>query len=402
MKENGPQKVLVPRDMVTKPFFPAIPQDRPRTVVVSENTSYLIGYKDDEYWKFGETRAFDIRHGKLMFILLSLVELHKIENADKKAPLPLKVSVYRLCKMFYPDVSNPGKKQYKEIGSLLGDLRSIVVKYDHEDNENIFTVLFYDTEAKRNRSGKIVNKTFFITDLRFSPTFLKYFLDTERLNIRLDVMLSLKSNLAVSVYTYIPSRASHHSHANPFKISFKELLMQVERGRDFPTKSERLREFYAPERNRNIFSELDGKQTLTGTLRATYEEAEDDYHAIFWIEKSEQPLQDDAFLKHLFQQYKIPDSLHKRLLKGIKGHLNDYAAEKICSLGIDIEQNHDFYVVAQNILGELAFNSIVGQIATELNSGTSSIASPGAVLGHRLKMAIQTYFKTFQDDLFQN
>jgi hypothetical protein len=335
-----------------------------------------------------------------MFSLLSLVELHKIQNADKDTPLPLKVSMYKLCKMFYPNISNPGKKQYDEIGSLLGDLRAIVVKYESIEEENIFTVLFYDTETKIKRNGRKSDKNVFITDIRFSPTFLKYFLDTERLNIRLDVMLSLKSNLAISVYTYIPSRAVHRTHIIPFKISFKNLLDEVARGRIFLAKSERLREFYSPERGRNIFAELDGKQTLTGTLRATYEEAGDDYNAIFWIEKSEQPPQDDAFLKHLFQQYKIPNSLHHRFLKGIKGHLNDYAADKICSLGIDIEQNRDFYVVAQNIMGELVFNSIIGQIATEINSGTSSISSPGAVLGHRLKMAIQSYFNTFQDDLF--
>jgi len=400
MQKNGfdmeKQKVMLPKDMMTKPFFPAVPEEGPRTIAISEDKSYLIGYRDKTLWKFGQERSFDIRHGKLIILLLGLVERHKIENLAKETPLPLKVSIYQLCKAYYR-VGRPSKTHYTEIADLLGDLRSIVVKYTDKENFRIFTLLFYGTEFQKKGDKGPSFSNMKLTSIQISPFFLEYFLNIETLNIRCDVLFSLKSDMAMAIYFYVPSRAAMKKPGEKFEINFETLLNEVARGNKINSKSERLRSFFRPERELDVFKDLDGRETLTGILRAAYEDIGDDYKAIFWIEKISEPPKDDTFIKYLFQKNNIPMSQFSMYTKT---PINGYAQDKLKSIGINTDKNTEFYTLCQNIIGEMAFNSIVGQMAAELNSGTSSIASPGAVLGHRLKKALQDYFKAFQTDLF--
>lgn len=46
----------------------------------------------------------------------------------------------------------------------------------------------------------------------------------ELARIRLDVLNSIPSSKAQAIYTYIPSRAVHHSKSSPFQITLHNLL----------------------------------------------------------------------------------------------------------------------------------------------------------------------------------
>jgi len=381
---------LVPRDMITRSFFPAVVCDGPRVVSISENISYLIGYRDDTYWKFGQLKSFDIRHGKLIFILLYLLRKNLFSSAfgEKSGVSPsLQISIYKLCQLFYNCNTRPGKKHYREIASLLGDLQSIVVKYTdlEKKDECIFSILHYDT-------AKHLQKNEVITGVSFSPSFFQYFLNVQRLNIRLDVLLSLKHTISVALYMYIPSRAVYHTHDNPFKISFEKLIEDVIKGKNFKTKSERKRVFINPRGNLNAFYELNGKQINTGILRATFEETENDHNAVFWCEKEEEQQNKNAgFIQKIFTENKNKQKTILDLMKKGNKQINEYAEEKLNYLGIDINKNKDFYLLAQNILGETMFNQIVGNLACE--NITSSTESISAILGHRLKTKIKDRIK---------
>ncbi|MFQ3578761.1 MAG: hypothetical protein SNJ71_01295 [Bacteroidales bacterium] len=201
--------------------------------------------------------------------------------------------------------------------------------------------------------------------------------------------------MAGAVYLYIPSRAVHHNIKNPFRISFAELLKQVTKC-NITAKSQRLRKFIYPERNKHVFKELDGQPTLRGILRATYEDNADDYNAIFWIENTEienehpnsNTKNNNSFLADLFSKYNVPQSFIDSIQQPQK--INPYAEEKLNSLNVDINSNQSFYIIAQNILGEAYFNSVVGQCAVDTNNPVTNIKSTSAVLGYRLKTAIQS------------
>lgn len=397
MAKNGfsmdKQKVLVPKDMVTKPFFPAVQQDGPRTVVVSENTTYLIGYRDEKAFKYGIAKSFDIRHGRLIVILLGFLERHKMKQSQEdKKPIPLNLSIYQIGKIYFQK-TRPNKREYDEILSLLGDLRSIAVKYQNEEDFRVFSILSFGMGGgvkDENKSGRIE-----ITNIHISEDFVNYFLNVETLNIRSDVLFSLKSNMAMAIYFYVPSRAAKRSKSNPFTITLENLLKEVAKGKTFKSKSERLRVLYEPAWNRDIFKELDGKETLTGILRAAYEDAGTDYHAVFWIEKFEESATGSTFMEFVLNKHGFPK---EKLQKLMSPPLNEYAEQKLKDI-VDLEQSRQFYTMCQNIMGHIKFNSIVGQLAMELACGTG-ISSAGAVLGHRLKLAIEKYLEDIKADLF--
>ncbi|MFQ3578762.1 MAG: hypothetical protein SNJ71_01300 [Bacteroidales bacterium] len=143
--DNKIMRVFAPRDACVSPLFSAQEQNAPLLVKISDSVSYLIGYKDNKLWKSCEEKAFDIRHAKLIFILLFLTEKERFFHPENSNTI--NVSVYKLCKLYYQN-SKIGSSQYSEMLSLLGDLRSIAVKYVNNDKELIFTVIHYDTQAK--------------------------------------------------------------------------------------------------------------------------------------------------------------------------------------------------------------------------------------------------------------
>ena len=49
----------------------------------------------------------------------------------------------------------------------------------------------------------------------------------ELARIRLDVLNGLKSTKAQAIYTYLPSRAVHHTKDNPFQITARNVLEQI-------------------------------------------------------------------------------------------------------------------------------------------------------------------------------
>ena len=388
MENNKKHSIaLVPKDFVTAPLFPAVLQDAPRELSVGDR-KYTIGYKDNRLWKIGIPKAFDIRHGRMIFLLLSL--MHKT-NGVPKGEID-SATIYKLCMMYY---GAAGKKNYEMVEEILGELKGIVVDITGKDGvRETFTVLQFDSvEDHLDSKGRVLRKRRTVKKMRFSEEFNRYFIDCERLYIRVDVLCSLKSAVAASIYTYIPSRAHHHTLCTPFRISFTNLIEQITGGkRSYKYKTERLRYFLDDRSDegkgkKDVFAELDGREIRSGILRSRYEDAGDDYNAIFWTEKhTETTSNAETSIRELLKKAGISDVKYTAWMN--KGEISEYGRAKLEALSIDVDKNLKFYLLCQNILGEMFFDSVVGQVSSEHKSG-SNMESTEKILAYRLRKNIE-------------
>ena len=122
-----------------------------------------------------------------------------------------------------------------------------------------------------------------------SPEFFGLLQEWEHLaRIRLDVLTSLTSPTAQAIYTFLPSRAVHHTADDPFTIRLANLLEQL----CLPVPAHKsLRKKTFTQNKNSIIAQLDGKQVLKGVLRVALVETKDgsDYNLAAWVEKNETP-----------------------------------------------------------------------------------------------------------------
>ena len=265
---------------IKTPFFAATKQKNERSLEF-KNEHWTIGVPSP-FPEQPHAPALDIRHGRVLFTLLSF------RNPEKE--LEIQFSKSEFCRRYS---GNKGGNSSKEVLKLLGELERSWVQ-----NESIVNGI-KKRKTFRLLENTIIDERINVSDgkptemelfqesvsVRISKRFFELLQDWESMaQIRLDVLQKIRSKIAQTIYTYIPSRAFHHSEKNPFKITLTNLLGQI--GHNVPPhKSSRLKIF---NQNKNpVIKQLDGLKLLDGRkLRASISETNDrsDYILNAWVE----------------------------------------------------------------------------------------------------------------------
>jgi len=346
--------VLVPRDFVVSPLFPAY--GRPGRSVVIAGRKWEFGVPNPLKPGTGETVHLDIRHGAACFTLLSF---RNIVLGGSMIPFSLNEFCLRLFGY------NDGRA-YKMGRSILGDLRDCWIRITEQDGSTrTFTIIESIEVQGRVKGWRNYEKTMelWLDRVRLHPEFLKLLNDIERIaNIRIDVLNRMSSPISKSIYAFLPSRAAFRSKSNPFQISLGTLLGQI--GCRPPRFKSHRKKLFTQHSSPVIF-QLDGAEMLSGMLRVKLEETADksDWELVAWCEKRDVP----GWSKIGFDEYETG---------------------KLEACEISMDKSEGFLKKSKFILGEWAFKEICAEVAGKVAEGCK-IDNPAGYLVAKLSREMQ-------------
>ncbi|HBC86434.1 MAG TPA: hypothetical protein DCZ94_05725 [Lentisphaeria bacterium] len=329
---------LVPRDFLTAPLFAAIPQTGPRKV-----------WLNDKIWEIGVSNPFDpsarphpaldIRQGRLLFCILYLM---RRKTLDIREPVPFSLNELALL---YSGRHNGSS--VKDIKRLINDLRETWHKITFPDGtERFFTILgTIGLEKKRNSN--------WLRDVSINPDFHNLILAIEKqMHIRLDVLNSIRSNLARAVYTYLPSRSVKRTERNPFVISCAKLLEQS--GCKPPAYVSLQKKLFTQNKN-SILSQLDGVEVLFGKLRIKMNKRG---YLLSWVEK-ECMENKKSFYKAWVDSGRAERDFFERTRQ--LPQLDDYEEMCLSSSCVNLHKNMNCFRKAKALLGKYRFDVLCAE-----------------------------------------
>ena len=368
---------------IKTPFFAATKQKNERSLEF-KNEHWTIGVPSP-FPEQPHAPALDIRHGRVLFTLLSF------RNPEKE--LEIQFTKNEFCRRY---AGHRGGQSSKEIFKLLGEIERSWVQNESIENgvkkRKTFRLLENTIIDERINvsDGKPTQMELFQENVsvRISKRFFELLQDWESMaQIRLDVLQKIRSKIAQTIYTYIPSRAFHHSEKNPFKITLTNLLEQI--GHNVPpNKSSRLKIFT---QNKNpVIKQLDGLKLLDGRkLRASISETNDhsDYILNAWVEM---PRKKINIRGKLYEAWifagKTEAQYHERISKSVKLDFGD--EELIIRAGAEIDGNEKFFESAAALLGIEKFRNVIATAKTDAIEGDKG-KNPTGRLIYRLIESIK-------------
>ena len=273
---NNFSETSIPQIWGTNPIFAATKQKATTEVILSDGAVWKMGVQppfgsitNPEYMK-----GFDIRHAEVIFKLLAFYRENDIDFNHK-----VDISYYQLLKIVGWERGSTNLSKLKEV---LGDLSNIWTQIIiNDDNYIKFQVL--SAEEGGHIHDKDSSKLRYV---QFAPTFIEFLGDIEKfLSIRLDVLNSLSSGIAKTIYLYIPSRALKSTPQKPFKITLTNLYKQIK----IPIpiyKSLRCR--HITQHKNSVIDQLNNALiNYSKKLRVKLEETKNgkDYNLCVWVEE---------------------------------------------------------------------------------------------------------------------
>lgn len=351
MPEPKPIIPLVPRELVTAPFFAAVKQTEPRELTI-DGKKWAIGIAHPT--KRRESPALDMRHARACFALLSFRD--RLEDGRT-----IHFSMNEFCKRY---ANSRGGRYARDILDILYDLQETFVSREIEDDKiEYFQILgeivIHQKAARRRDALQALStqKEMWLDRIALSPEFFGLMTRWEELaRIRLDVLNSLKSTKAQAIYTYIPSRAVHHSKESPFQITAKNVLEQI--GAPVPEHKSVRKKVFVQHGEKSIINQLDGAEIANGSrLRVALEETKDgrDMKLIFWTEKdeTEKPALEAKPTSKMLDAWLTSGRSQAAYEQRIKGRkpLSDYHLELLERSRVEVEGNERFFENAAALLG---------------------------------------------------
>ncbi len=329
---------LVPRDFLTAPLFAAVPQDGPRKIQMSDKT-WEIGVGNPFDSSARQLPALDIRQGRLLFCILYLM---RRKTLDIREPVPFSLNELALL---YSGRHNG--RSVNDVKRLINDLRETWHKITFLDGtERFFTILgTIGLERKRNAN--------WLRDVSINPDFHSLILVIEKqMHIRLDVLNSIKSNIARAVYTYLPSRSVKRTEKNPFVISCARLLEQS--GCNPPSYVSLQKKLFTQNRN-SILSQLDGAEVLFGKLRIRMDKRG---NLLSWVER-ECLDSNKSFHRAWIESGRLEKDFHERTRQ--LPQLNDYEEACLNASCVNLQKNRNCFRKAKALLGEERFDVLCAE-----------------------------------------
>ena len=339
---------LVPREMIIAPFFAAVKQTQEREIVV-DGKRWVIGL--DHPTKRRASPALDMRHGRACFTLLSFRD--RLQNGRE-----IFFSMNEFCRRY---ASSQGGRYATDILNVLFDLQETWVAREIDDGRvEYFQILgdikIHQKTARRREALKAlsIQQEMWLDRVTLSPEFFGLLKRWEELaRICLHVLTSIRSPKAQAIYTYIPSRAVHHTESKPFSINLATILEQI--GAPVPTTKSKRKQIFT-QNNKSILSQLNGAEVIDGMLRAELAETRDrsDYKLLFWVEKGDAPKpvtppKKSKMLEAWLKGGRSRASFQERL-KNI-GPLEYHHLELLERTGVQLEKTEKFFQMAYALLG---------------------------------------------------
>ena len=339
---------FVPREMITAPFFAAVKQSQEREIVV-DGRRWVIGIKHPT--KRRSSPALDMRHGRACFTLLSFRD--RLQNERE-----IFFSMNEFCLRY---ASSQGGRYAGDILNILFDLQETWVAREVDGGKvEYFQILgdikIHQKTARRHDALKALSmqNEMWLDRVTLSPEFFGLLKRWEELaRICLDVLTSIRSPKAQAIYTYIPSRAVHHTKSEPFSIRLATILEQI--GAPVPAAKSKRKQVFTQNRN-SILSQLNGAEIIDGILRAELAETRDgsDFKLSFWVEKNDAsepiaPPKKSKMLEAWKNGGRSQTSFQERLKKA-KG-LEYYHRELLELAGVKLEKTEKFFQMAYALLG---------------------------------------------------
>lgn len=378
---------LIPKDYMRGPVFASRKQDGPRELVIGDRKYEIGGFNPLDPER--KPPAVDIRHGRACFTLLSF---RSIIQANRT----IRFSLNEFCRRY---ANSNGGRYTRDIRKILADLTECWFRVTFPDGTTesyrILERVIVGSKPIRRKDSTLAKTNqleIWLDEVHVSEEFYTFLMRIAELaQIRIDVLNSIRSPLAQSIYTFLPSRAYHHTKNKPFEITLKNLLSQV--GHTVP-EHKSLRKQIFTQNNNPVISQLDNKETLSGVLRVSLVETADktDFKILTWVEsryKEKKPLPKgsskliDAFLSG----GKTQEELEKRL-KLIEP-LSDYETDLLNIGGIEVIGNEAFFQMAKALIGESRFDSILAESKGYALEGIAPTKNPTARLIFRLMDTVQ-------------
>lgn len=363
VRQKTISKVLtpsVPKELITAPVFAATRQTGSRTLDI-DGVKWTLGAPRPDMRQFSP--AFDIRHGRLCFALLSFRD--RLINGRE-----IRFSINELAHR----MANSNNGQYsRQLLNLLFDLRDTWIQLEYPDTSKTnFSVIeslrVNNKPVRRSDAADVIKQQgeLWLDFVNLSPEFFGLMQRIEKLGrIRLDVLNEITSPLAQSIYTYIPSRAVHHTQLSPFAIRLTNALEQLSHPVP-PYKSFRKNLF--TQNRTSVIAQLDGRELIDGVLRVDLAETKDgtDYNLLAWVEKDTsditpaQPRQAKSKLLSLWLETgRSKVDFDQRMKK--RQPLSDYAEELLTKSKVTIDGSRTFFEMTCALLGENRFHAILSE-----------------------------------------
>ena len=351
--------IIAPRDYFLGPVFAAAPQTGSREVTVADRR-YLIGGfhpMDSDI----HPPALDVRHARAIFSLLSFRDPFD----DTRL---IRFSFNELCRCY---ANSNGGRYARAIKRIVRDLMDsyirvtdIRTKISHQ--YRLIERIDIEGRPPRRKDSRVATSNqqeMFFNGCTLSPEFCGLLSRIAELqHLKLDVFNSIRAPLAQAIYLYIPSRAHHHTGADPFEITLTNLLQQV--SASVPKHKSRRKELFTKNRN-PILQQLDGLETLAGCFRVRLAETADgtDWKLQAWVEKrrlSHNPGTTNSKLVAAYLNSGRPREYLDQALATIQP-LSDYEQDLLTTAKVHIDRNRRFFEMAKAILKTPRFLSLLSE-----------------------------------------
>jgi hypothetical protein len=276
-EENDTSLVL--KNYFQAPIFTATMQENIRIVKVGDDI-WAIGVDNPLKPRKEVVRSLTIDHAVMILGIFSFTNSFEF-------PRKIPFSFNKLCQKLY---GNSSARTYNKAKELIDDILSCWTRITYPDGDaRDFRVLKNaDILRKQRRKNKAKNKgpELWLDSVELHEEYYKLISNIEnRLCVRISLVTQLTSNLARTIYLYLPSRAINASkEGNVFKITLAKLLGQI--GCEVPKHKSRRYQLFTQHKT-SILSQLDGAKLLGDkTLRCRLEETSDkkDYNLVCWVE----------------------------------------------------------------------------------------------------------------------
>ena len=355
---NSLKESSVPQIWGKNPIFAAVKQKQATEVQLSDGAVWRMGVQPP----FGKItnqdylRGLDIRHAELIFKLFAFFRDNNIDFNHK-----VDISYYKLLKIIGWERS---KQNLEKLKDVLGDLSSIWTTIVTEKEIKTFRILSasanWDPKNPENANLEYIS---------FDPTFLEFLGNVELfLSIRLDILNTMTSNIAKTIYLYIPSRALKNTKATPFRITLTNLFNQIKIS--IP-KYKSLRFKTMSQHKKSVMAQLDNVLiNYNKKLKVDLEETKDgkDYNFCAWVEEVTEkdfvaPSRDSLRTWFINGQGKTPglSKEFENLTKNTEP-LDIYQTETLNEAEININKSRIFLEQSKALLGTAKFNELIADV----------------------------------------
>ena len=373
------------KDYFRAPIFTATMQDDIRVVKVGDDI-WTIGVDNPLNKKFPIIKSLTIDHAVIIFAIFALTH-------PTKCPQRITFSLNKLCHLIY-GCSN--LETYQKAKILLNDLLHCWTSITYPDERKLtFRVLekIKILEKPFRRGGKKLRPELWLNSVELSDEFYELIYDVEKyLFIEVGLITQLTSNLARTIYIYLPSRAINVSKkGNAFKITLTKLLGQI--GYEVPRHKSRRYQLFTQHKT-SILSQLDGAKLLGDrTLRCKLGETSDkrDYNLVSWVEFPKSPFANEPTNSALYNAFKSTGGTLKiwKERLGFKStcEFNMYEIEALEYIP-DWQNSEEFLLMAKCLMGGL-FTECLGTIKNHVLEGKDISKSPLHMLNHEIMEAVK-------------